>query len=530
MSGSEPALDLCDFTTQTPWERFSADIARHLRAMPAAAEAGGVYRARLAANGLALARPTAHFDLVGARVPASGAAGTIAPNARDLFAPDVVQHGRTCGAHFGLYRCSGPAHDAFRPRWCVELRSVDVDAGIGFCGSSESRDDVPDARDVPLLLSALVCGANDALLADALLAVTDARGAGAAAGYQLAPRGGRHGPLVAGTERVPGAPERLCFLDGLFRYTLGKFTAVGSVEGAVAVQFLYVLRSYVSEEWREPLGFGSLALGPSYTGGATTSTRATSRTSLPWGPEEDPVEQLSLALQWQGDHPGEDTQAFSEYDSLSASRWVLRAGFAAAPRTPPLLAAGARGLLRACRECAGFASVAQITGTSHVAAGQTVLTCLPAADGTTTPAGAREESVATLLDDVFREAAAAGGDGEGAGTPRRNAVPRMGVRGTAPGSLLERLALCVLAARRLKSFMVLWLAFVARVRATIERGEPLPGTGNTPRFSDCLIEQKLCSVCASLSCLIHLVIFRFHVWIRCFPVFETCFNKTNENS
>lgn len=483
MSASEPALDLCDFTTQTPWERFSADIAHHLRMLPAAAESGDVYRARVSATGLTLAQQPAatHFDLVGARVPPSGADGTIAPNARDLFAPDIVQGARTCGAHFALYRCSGPAHDAFRPRWCVELRAPDT----------PDAPDAPDARDVPLLLSALVCGANDALLDDALLAVTDARGGGAAAaGYQLAPRSARHGPLVAGTERVAGAPERLCFLDGLFRYTLGKFTAVGSVEGAVAVQFLYVLRAYACEEWRTPRG--TVGAGTVVADG----TDAAGRTLL-WGPPEDPVQQLSLALQWQGDHPGEDTQAFSEYDSRSASRWVLRAGFAPAPRTgaeAPLLAGAVRGLLRACRECAGFAAVQQITGTSHVAEGQTVLTCARGAP-VAAPAAVHEETVAALLDDVFAAAAAqdrhhASG---AAAASRRGAGPV--IRGAAPGSLLERFALCVLAARKLKSFMCLWLAFVARVRATVERGAALPGTGNTPLYSDCLLEQKLCSVC-----------------------------------
>lgn len=492
MSASEPALDLCDFTTQTPWERFSADIAYHLRALPAAAESGGVYRARVAATGLTLAQPAApHFDLVGVRVPPSGADGTIAPNARDLFAPDVVQGAGAAGAHFALYRCSGPAHDAFRPRWCVELRAPDM----------PDTPDMPDARDVPLLLSALVCGANDALLDDALLAVTDARGGGAAAaGYQLAPRSARHGPLVAGTERVAGAPERLCFLDGLFRYTLGKFTAVGSVEGAVAVQFLYVLRAYACEEWRtlRPRGSSSSLDGASPGTGTEGAGRA-----LLWGPAEDPVQQLSLALQWQGDHPGEDTQAFSEYDSRSASRWVLRAGFAPLPwrtgtgagtGTLPLLAGAVRALLRACRDCAGFAAVAQITGTSHVADSQTVLTCAGAAAA---PGAVHEACVGALLDDVF--AAAAGSSAHGPGTPpagaRRDA--RTTLRGAAPGSLLERFALCVLAARKLRSVMCLWLAFVARVRATVERGTPLPGTGCTPLYTDCLIEQKLCSVCSS---------------------------------
>ena len=475
MAEDEPVLDLCDFTAQSSWERFVADIAQHLRSLDAAEPSAATEAAAAKlAEGVRVAAPELRYSSARQCVLAGGVCtATVPPDADDLFAPEVVHRSGAFGSMFALYReCRGNCA-ARRPRLCVQLCAAD--------------SDTLDERDVPLLLSALVCAAADTALDNTLLLVVDSTGA--ASGYQLPPRGASAAPLVAATEQVRSAREQLCFLDGLFPHALGKFTAVGRVDTSIAVQFLFVLRSYASAEWRYAGARPAGSNGPAV---------------LRWGPQHDPIEQLSLSLQWLTTEPMEDSQASTKYDSHSASRWVLRAGFArpAAPLTPQQryhthLADGVWALLKAWRACRQFTALTQLSGSSHVHEQRLLKSFLLQKDAAALVE--QEQTIEALLDTVFDAAAhtpappspSSPQQAQAGGGGRRPAA-----KGAAPGSLLERLAMCVLETRGLTSCVLLWLAFVARVRTMVEAGRALPATGNTPNYQHCLLEQKLCSVCS----------------------------------
>ena len=360
----EPALDICDFTNRTPWERFVFDLAQNFRkfldaeaqqekevaaqtpkeskdqsslsSSASVSASQSSFLSLMETTGVRINAPAlVHSDVSAFILTGGVCSNTISSNDFDLFSPDVIQDKRTFGASLGLYRSCGADFDSFLPRCCFNLKAC---------------DNVIDQRDSSLIVSSLVCAANDAMLDNAMLYVTDSTGD--VWGYQLPPRTGEHGPLISATEQILCAPERLCFLDGLFPHALTKFTAVGSIVQSVAVQFLFILHEFASKDWR-------------FAGGKPKAG-ISNRMQFLWGPKSDPIEQLSLSLQWINDKPREDGQKFTDYDSLSASRWVLRAGFAPLSKfskaeEQPFLSRSVALLLKAYRECQSFEMVSDIT-------------------------------------------------------------------------------------------------------------------------------------------------------------------------
>lgn len=247
----------------------------------------------------------------------------------------------------------------------------------------------------------------------------------------------------------------------------------------VAVQFGYVLRAAVSTNWR-------FASGAAPGAAAEGDVRGT---AVHWGPCRDPIAQLSLYLQWEHRRPREDSAAFSEYDALSASRWMVRAGFRG-DCGPTLLSEAVRSLLRAWRDAAPFSAVAQVTGSASAPAARArsvnVHTHLPE------EAPCEAADVGALVDAVFSAARAR----DLCATPPSPATPSIpGVHGAPFASLLERLALTMLSARSLAGYLHIWSAFLARVRAHAAEKRPLPGVSSEPLFQTNIIDQRLALVC-----------------------------------